>query len=108
MTPLPLAQPSPSRRYWLLGLAGAAMLACGRKTLTGAPFDAGDMDYCLASCPSPRPSESFCEMVGTLRVSQADGQTRLVLEDVRPSESRRLLEEKWEPIPVATIQYGWP
>jgi hypothetical protein len=48
------------------------------------------------------------ELVGTLRVNQTAGKPRLVLEDIKLSESRRLIEETWESIPTDTVDYVCP
>lgn len=73
-----------------------------------APFDPGNMDYCGASRGYNTPLLIPYEMVGTLRVQQTDGESQLVLEDIKLSESRRLINETWEPIPTGTIEYGCP
>ncbi|MBN1312629.1 MAG: hypothetical protein JXB30_14530 [Anaerolineae bacterium] len=76
---------------------------CG---LSCAPFDPGDMAYCSAIRDYETPRQF--EMVGTLRVSQEEGEMKLVLEAIKLAESRRLMGETWEPIPTTTVEYWCP
>lgn len=78
---------------------------CG---ISCTPFDPGNMGYCVALRGYSIPPLIIYEMVGTLCVSQADGETRLILEDIKLSESRRLIGETWESIPMGTIDYSCP
>jgi hypothetical protein len=73
-----------------------------------APFDPGNMDYCGAYRGYTTPLLIPYEMVGTLRVQQTDSESLLVLENIKLSESRRLINGTWEPIPTGTIEYGCP
>jgi hypothetical protein len=85
-------------------------LSCegGHCLISCAPFDPGNMSYCGAQREYSTPLLIPYEMVGTLRVHQTDGKRQLILEDIKLSESRRLLNETWERIPTGTIEYGCP
>lgn len=74
---------------------------CG---LSCAPFHPGPMDYCSA----PHPSASIYELVGMLRVSQVNGETRLVLENIDLAKSQRWMTETWESIPTGKFEYMCP
>ena len=78
---------------------------CG---ISCAPFDPGNMDYCIALRGYSTPRLIAYELVGTLRVNQTAGELWLVLEDIQLSESRRLIEGTWEPIPTGTVDYVCP
>jgi len=66
-------------------------------------------DTCQVTCMPFDPEEArVFELVGTLRVDTQGGKQELVLENVDLKESRRLAEEKLEPIPTGTFRYVFP
>ena len=66
-------------------------------------------DTCQVTCTPFNPEEArVFELVGTLRVDNQGGKQELVLENVNLKESRRLVEEKLEPIPTGTFHYIYP
>ncbi|MBN1316680.1 MAG: hypothetical protein JXA42_14475 [Anaerolineales bacterium] len=78
---------------------------CG---ISCAPFDPGNMGYCMALRGYSTPTLITYELVGVLEVSQSDSAPRLFLKDIKLSESRRLINGTWESIPAGTIEYVCP
>jgi len=72
------------------------------------PFDPGNMDYCGAERNYSTQHLIPYEIVGTLHIRQIDGERSLFLEDIKLSDSHRMIEGVWEPIPTGTIEYGCP
>jgi hypothetical protein len=104
-----LPESDTSKRSSGIAISESSLLCEGSHCgISCAPFDPGNMDYCWALRRDSTPHLIPYELVGTLHTRQIDGEPRLILGDIKLSESRRLMEGTWESIPTGTIDYSCP